>query len=320
MSGIEVVLVIIGIVAFALSFILPEKFGKEPESVEKTVSREEVAKLVEGEIEESRDKIKGAFDETLEYGMEKAERSLERVTNEKIQAVNDFSSTVLDEIDKNHKEVVFLYDMLNDKQENLKNTVADAEKKAKDVKQTVIDAEITAKETQEKVEAIAAFEQLEVINVDRENNHIVEKADTETNIIGMAGAGATLTEDNSSTSAAAVPSEEGDVNSELIEATAQVQELLGNSIDSSPIKKKTASKATGKKAQATKSGAKKNAKVEIPKDAPNLSFLGSDEQNRNSNDRILTLHKAGKSNMAIAKELGLGIGEVKLVIDLFEGL
>ena len=41
---------------------------------------------------------------------------------------------------------------------------------------------------------------------------------------------------------------------------------------------------------------------------------------RNSNERILELHKAGKSNMAIAKELGLGIGEVKLVIDLFEGI
>ncbi len=43
---------------------------------------------------------------------------------------------------------------------------------------------------------------------------------------------------------------------------------------------------------------------------------GSEE---NSNDRILELHKAGKSNMAIARELGLGIGEVKLVIDLFKG-
>ena len=34
--------------------------------------------------------------------------------------------------------------------------------------------------------------------------------------------------------------------------------------------------------------------------------------------KILELHKEGKSNMAIAKSLGLGIGEVKLIIDLFE--
>ena len=44
------------------------------------------------------------------------------------------------------------------------------------------------------------------------------------------------------------------------------------------------------------------------------------KENQNNNERILELHNAGKSNMAIAKELGLGIGEVKLVIDLFEGI
>lgn len=48
-------------------------------------------------------------------------------------------------------------------------------------------------------------------------------------------------------------------------------------------------------------------------------MFDSDSSEANSNDRILALHKAGKSNMAIARELGLGIGEVKLVIDLFEG-
>lgn len=51
-----------------------------------------------------------------------------------------------------------------------------------------------------------------------------------------------------------------------------------------------------------------------------MSQADENENTRNSNDRIRELHKAGKSNMAIAKELGLGIGEVKLVIDLFEGL
>ncbi len=48
-------------------------------------------------------------------------------------------------------------------------------------------------------------------------------------------------------------------------------------------------------------------------------MFDSDNSEANSNDRILALHKEGKSNMAIARELGLGIGEVKLVIDLFEG-
>ena len=37
----------------------------------------------------------------------------------------------------------------------------------------------------------------------------------------------------------------------------------------------------------------------------------------NNNQMILDLYAKGKSNIEIAKELGLGIGEVRLVIDLF---
>ncbi|MDE7287251.1 MAG: hypothetical protein K2N55_10480, partial [Lachnospiraceae bacterium] len=61
------------------------------------------------------------------------------------------------------------------------------------------------------------------------------------------------------------------------------------------------------------------APVEVPEVTVSLNDEGS-RGGRNNNERILELHKTGKSNMAIAKELGLGIGEVKLVIDLFEGM
>ena len=43
---------------------------------------------------------------------------------------------------------------------------------------------------------------------------------------------------------------------------------------------------------------------------------GKNGQN-NNNQKILDLYNEGKSNLEIAKELGLGIGEVRLVIDLF---
>ena len=44
------------------------------------------------------------------------------------------------------------------------------------------------------------------------------------------------------------------------------------------------------------------------------------DHSANSNDKILTLYRQGLSKVAIAKELGLGVGEVKLVIDLFQGI
>ncbi len=39
----------------------------------------------------------------------------------------------------------------------------------------------------------------------------------------------------------------------------------------------------------------------------------------NHNERILSLHRMGRTDVEIAKELGLGLGEVKLVIGLFKG-
>lgn len=76
--------------------------------------------------------------------------------------------------------------------------------------------------------------------------------------------------------------------------------------------KKSDSKRTVKEVDA------KDSAVSVSTSGIEMMFA-SDSSESNSNDQILELHKAGKSNMAIARELGLGIGEVKLVIDLFEG-
>lgn len=64
----------------------------------------------------------------------------------------------------------------------------------------------------------------------------------------------------------------------------------------------------------------RSAAKEEPSRGVDIRFAQGQNDGHNSNERILELHKAGKSNMAIAKELGLGLGEVKLVIDLFEGV
>ena len=50
-----------------------------------------------------------------------------------------------------------------------------------------------------------------------------------------------------------------------------------------------------------------------------LQMLLEDELEdvRNNNERILRLYREGKTVLEIARELGLGTGEVKLVIDLF---
>lgn len=78
-----------------------------------------------------RAQVQDKVEETSEDVVEKAERSLERLTNEKIMAVNEYSDTVLQEIHKNHEEAMFLYDMLNNKHANIKDTVSKVDKAVK---------------------------------------------------------------------------------------------------------------------------------------------------------------------------------------------
>lgn len=56
----------------------------------------------------------------------------------------------------------------------------------------------------------------------------------------------------------------------------------------------------------------------IPKEELLEAAVTMTDSERNHNDDILFLHSAGKSDVDIAKELGLGLGEVKLVIGLFK--
>lgn len=256
MGVMEIVLIVLGMIVFVGSFLLPA--GRENDNPKREqIDEKAIRELVEKEVEEARTKIGDIVDETITYAMEKTERSMDRLTNEKMLAVNEYSDTVLDTINKNHKEAVFLYDMLNDKHENLKSTVTEATKKASEVKQTVKDAEAAV----------------------REAEMAVKEEDA--------------------------PAKEAETAKEV--ETAKEAETAMETVETgfTPMK--------AGKVEILYRPREEQAEVEVTLDASEKAG------GRNSNERILELHKKGKSNMAIAKELGLGIGEVKLVIDLFEG-
>lgn len=302
MSIIEIVLLVFGAIIFIGSFLIP---SKEKKSSAPQVDEETIRKMVDKEVESAKSQINDIVDETITYAMEKTERSMDRLTNEKMMAVNEYSDTVLGEIDKNHKEVVFLYDMLNDKHENLKNTVSEAEKKASEVKQTVKDAEITAKEAEEK--AKVAMESVET----------GKQAEATENFVPFIPQSIELPKEEPK------PERRRRVAKPKAEET-DTKELTENSESFTDLENSDALKFANddlKDAITASQSAKaiKPDAAEVPDVTVSLDQVGR-TGGRNSNERILELHKAGKSNMAIAKELGLGIGEVKLVIDLFEGM
>lgn len=261
MGALEIVLLIIGGVVFVLSFLLPTNKAADEET--KKQVQDEARKAVADEIDGAKGRIEDIVEETIHYSMEKTERALERVSNEKIMAVNEYSDTVLEEINKNHKEVMFLYDMLNEKHDNVKATVSRMESAVKEAKQA---ADVTAAE-----------------NAAGEDSGKDAAATTEKKPRKRST--------RSKTVVAAEAAPEG-------EFTALAPEK---------VTKKTSSKRTAK-----------NTTTKIAE--TDVSMIKEDPKNGNSNERILQLHKEGVSDVAIAQELGLGVGEVKLVIELFKGM
>ena len=140
MDIMEIVLLAAGGIVFVLSFLIP---ARKEESSEETrgLAKEEIKTLVSEELEAVRGHVDDVVEEAVTYSIEKTERSLERLSNEKIMAVSEYSDTVLSEIHKNHEEVMFLYDMLNDKHINLKNTVSEINRTVKEAKETKKEAE-----------------------------------------------------------------------------------------------------------------------------------------------------------------------------------
>ena len=255
MTGMEKALLILGIIVFIASFIVPETMYTPDEETVK-LSEDKINEMVDGKIRDAKDQIQDTIDETITYAMEKAERSLERVSNEKITAVSEFSETVLSDINKNHQEVMFMYDMLHDKQKNLRETVIQADKTNAMAKETKTELELVTKQLQEETKVEEMIGQT-----------VDEDLDSQFEAINLA--------------------------KEIIEP-----------------------KTPRKTRKTTKSTSTKAGKIIEPVSMPVIGDAETDSIN--NNDRILELHKKGKSNIAIAKELGLGVGEVNLVIDLFE--
>ena len=245
----EILFILLGISAFAASFIIPEKLSGQ-DSGNFKIEEEKIKELVEEEVKQATFQLEEKVEETISATTEKTERYMERISNEKIMAIQEYSDTVLSQINKNHEEAVFLYDMLNNKHIQVKNTVAEIGNKVQSGKGNVVS------KTQEEADSVI------------------------TESIGAAEA------------------DKGAVT--ISEADA----------------KKGKGPATKRKVPAKKSAIKKSkdmekiSEIEIQFDSG--SDIGSDKS------KILKLHEEGKSNMAIAKSLGLGIGEVKLIIDLYE--
>ena len=118
MTAVSVTLIIIGIICVVLSIVFNfDKDNKENQGVSSELTKEQQDKL--------RKQINDIIEAQLENVTEKTESSLDKISNTKILEMNEYAENVLGEINRNHNETVFLYDMLNEKAKEIKSTVKD---------------------------------------------------------------------------------------------------------------------------------------------------------------------------------------------------
>ena len=368
--GIGVVILLVGgVIAIVLGFILP--VGKDLDKDDKKAMESAVADAVHSSIEKSHDKIQREIDDTIEESLLKTERGLDRITNEKMSAISEYADTVMNDIHKNHDEVMFMYDMLSDKQKNLTSTVSEAEKTQEQARQTVRDAELTARAAREAATKVsmmahginpgsaniappdsnspagfydAATPPVSFHNAAATNffeNLGIDGYELDGTVSGIQQAKAAMDKNKKSQSSVfgdvrAGKSSPGtdqnifdgiDAKSSGFAPLGAAEHLSSEDLDqqfarvfgSTETPEDDFSALTDEmeavRAIAAATSDPVSDKVIPISDGQRAKEDEISEQNR-QNNKIMEMHEAGKSNIAIARELGLGVGEVGLVIEL----
>ena len=312
-SATEIIMIIIGFMAIVVGFVMPDRGTSSDgrfrlNEEEKEAVRGSVNEMVKHSVDHAANDIHDKVDDTLEEALLKSERSLERLTNEKISAIHEYSDTVLQDIHKNHDEVMFLYDMLNDKHKNLTELAGEVTQTAAEAKQTVKDAEITAEN------ARAIIEEARIASGETAKKTQVMKDELE----AAMKLAETTEKENKSVSPAP--------NEHVIESV-HTDESVSESRDKESIAAAEAFGALSAKVISIK-GKGSHPDKKVAKNAPSsavaasggaaltVSHEESDPLFEERQAAVMKLHEEGLSSVAIARKMGIGVGEVKLMTDL----
>lgn len=133
-----IIVMLIGIICIVISYVFVGRDAASEENPEDggavTNHITEEYELNEDEVAILQKKVSDKISNDVTDILNSADQELASMSNEKMLALGDYAVTVCDEIEKNHKEVMFLYSMLNDKEKELKDLVSNAESKASELR------------------------------------------------------------------------------------------------------------------------------------------------------------------------------------------
>lgn len=287
----DVSLVVIGFIIVAISYFISEKIedGKGLSEGAEILGqgREIWSKKDEKRVTEQ---IEAITARKIEEAEEQADDELSKLSNEKIMAVDEFSNQILEKIEKNHKDVVFLYNMLNEKQEEIKKMITEA-----DLTKTALEDSIRISQ-ESTPKAYTAVDMLQKIAKEgKDKSEIHEKL--------------------------------GEKEKEALSAIFKEPEQKEES-EKEVILTDSSAKEQGESIifEAQGTGKTEQDMVIVNDDAEHINdelnsieeAAKAEPQVPNTKEQILELYKEGKNILEISKLLNMGQGEVKLIIDLYQ--
>lgn len=134
MTGIEIALLLIGCVFMVGSFFVSEKLSGTEINRIAELSDNELKRIIGKGMENAENQIDTVVEDKVDEAAEKVEIALERESNMKIMAINEYSDTVMDSMKRTHDEIMFLYSMLNDKHTELTSLTGDLQRLAANIR------------------------------------------------------------------------------------------------------------------------------------------------------------------------------------------
>lgn len=318
MTATIVVMIIIGIIFIFVSYFISEKIASESQSKnEDLLTVDENYKFSDRELQIIKTKIEDVIARQAKDILYETNDSLASMANEKTMALGDYAVSVCDEIEKNHKEVMFLYSMLDDKQKELMETVKKVDEMKADINELLKQYEALPdlSKTTAFIDKAADDKKEEPKKEDVEEKRDYPKNSALDQLSALKQSYKEAVKENDTVSVSDTKKEDSEVK-EKEEPTASESEKTEHSESSA--------------AQVEKTDTDTMEEVLVEDDDPFAEIDHTDidfddvmdeefEEQDNSNDIILEMYRNGNSILDIAKQLGLGVGEVRLVIDLYQG-
>lgn len=296
-----VVMMSIGLILIIASFLISEKLTKKKDDINVDLfTVDDNYEFSERELRIIKRKIEDVIANQAKDILYETNESLSNMANEKTLALGDYAVAVCDEIEKNHKEVMFLYSMLDDKQKEIMNTVRTVDEANQKVNETLA-------KTQKHI--TVSIEQPGTAEMQSEAG-----AEKKQSAIDQLTALSKMKREAESASNQSVSSKQ---NVNVISRQVETEDTVGAKLAETEVD------ANARQAEVLAEEAISIDDVFAELEQAELDFdeaLEEEfEENENSNDIILEMYRNGNSIIEIAKQLGLGVGEVKLVVDLYQG-